>query len=484
MSEYGVTSTGFVPKRLDTIIDEIHGDLSEKWGVNTRQNPQSFLNVLITNFADSLAELWDTAQDVYNAMYPFSAEGLSLDNAVQFGGIARREAQPTIYPVHCECVDGTVIPEGTLINSITKPAVDFQSRTSTTVSRAAFNSAKVVIAAIQPNAAYTVIVDGLTYSVISTSNPTAGAILGALADEIKGDRLTAECADGVLTLADISCEERHSMTLSPNLTTQSVTGIVNFETLTVGDTDLPDSTITEIKTAVPGLLAVNNLIPRIAGSLQESDAELRASYAAKIFQRSSRMTDSIRAAILQNVQGVDFCEVQDNPTNDWDEYGRPPHSVEAVVSGGDNNEIATQILNTKAGGISSYGNTEVDLKLNSGESLTIRFTRPVLLYVWFRVSVESLGNLPTDYADTIKAIITSGLSSLGNVDEIAPQQFIGKMFRQIPNLAHVDILSYYTADPTETPSPEKYKQDTIPVTVRQRAVTDASRIEVVLDGRY
>ena len=42
MSEYGVTPTGFVPKRLDTIIDEIHGDLSEKWGVNTRQNPQSF----------------------------------------------------------------------------------------------------------------------------------------------------------------------------------------------------------------------------------------------------------------------------------------------------------------------------------------------------------------------------------------------------------------------------------------------------------
>lgn len=482
MSEYGVMPTGFVPKRLDTIIDEIHGDLSEKWGVNTRQNPQSFLNVLITNFADSIAELWDTAQDVYNAMYPFSAEGLSLDNAVQFGGIARREAQPTIYPVHCECVDGTVIPEGTLINSITNPAVDFQSRASTTVSRAAFNSAKVVIAAIQPNAAYTVIIDGLTYSVMSMSSPTAGAILGALADEIKGDRLTAECADGVLTLADVSGEERHSMTLSPNLTTQSVTGIVNFETLTVGDTDLPDNTITEIKTAVPGLLTVNNRIPRIAGSLQESDAELRASYAAKIFQRSSRMTDSIRAAILQNVQGVEFCEVQDNPTNDWDEYGRPPHSVEAVVSGGDNNEIATQILNTKAGGISSYGNTEVDLKLNSGESLTIRFTRPVLLYVWFRISVTSLGNLPADYADTIKAIISSGLSSLGNVDEIAPQQFIGEMFRQIPNLAHVDILTYHTTNPTETPTAAQYKQDPIPVTVRQRAVTDASRIEVVLDG--
>lgn len=320
----------------------------------------------------------------------------------------------------------------------------------------------------------------MSYSIISTSTPTAETILKALADEISGDRFTAEYTDGVLVLADTSIEERHSMTLSPNLTTQSVTGIVNFETLTVGDVDLPNSTITEIKTAVPGLLDVNNLIPRIAGNLQESDAELRASYAAKIFQRSSRMNDSIRAAILQNVQGVEFCEVQDNPTNEWDEYGRPPHSVEAVVSGGDNNEIATQILNTKAGGISSYGNTEVDLKLNSGETLTIRFTRPVLLYVWFRVSVTSLGNLPTDYADTIKAIISTGLSNLGSVNEIAPQQFIGEMFRQIPNLGHIEIPTFYTTDPTQTPT--GYKQDPIPVTVRQRAVTDASRIEVVLDG--
>lgn len=480
MSEYGVTPTGFVPKRLDAIVDEIHGDLSEKWGVNTRQNPQSFLNVLITNFADSIAELWDAGQDVYNAMYPFSAEGLSLDNAVQFGGIARNEARPTIYPVHCECIDGTTIPEGTLINSITNPSVDFQTTTALVVSRAGFNSARLITSAIQANTAYTVIIDGLSYSVMSSAAPTVATILTALAAEINSEQLTAEYTDGVLYIADAMIEERHSMTLSPNLTTQSVTGIVNFATLTVGDVDLPNSTITEIKTAVPGFLSVNNLIPRITGNLQENDIELRASYAAKIFQRSSRMNDSIRAAILQNVQGIEFCEVQDNPTNNWDEYGRPPHSVEAVVSGGDNTEIAVQILNTKAGGISSFGNTEVDLKLNSGENLTIRFTRPTLLYVWFRVSVTPLGNLPADYADTLKAIISSGIADLGNVDEIAPQQFIGEMFRQIPNLAHVEIPTFYTTDPTETPS--SYTQDPIPVTIRQRAITDASRIEVVLGG--
>lgn len=480
MPEYGVTPTGFVPKRLDVIIDEIHNDLSEQWGVNTRQNPQSFLNVLITNFADSVAELWDAGQDIYNAMYPFSAEGLSLDNAVQFGGISRNEARPTFYPVHCTCVDGTTLPEGTLINSITKPAVDFQTTVATTVSRTDFNSASIITSAIQANIAYTIIIDGLAYSVISSAAPTAAETLTALAAEINGEQFTASYTGGVLALAAVSIEERHSMTLSPNLTTQSITGIVNFATLTVGDVDLPNNTITEIKTAVPGFLSVNNLIPRITGNLQENDIELRASYAAKIFQRSSRMNDSIRAAILQNVQGIEFCEVQDNPTNEWDEYGRPPHSVEAVVSGGDNTEIAMQILNTKAGGISSFGNTEVDLKLNSGENLTIRFTRPTLLYVWFRVTVTSLGNLPTDYADTIKTIISSGIAGLGNVDEIAPQQFIGDMFRQIPNLAHVEIPTFYSTDPTE--NPEAYTEDAIPVTVRQRATTDAARIEVVLGG--
>jgi uncharacterized phage protein gp47/JayE len=489
MSDYGVTPTGFVPKRLDVIMEEIHSDLSAKWGFNTRQNPQSFLNVMITNFADRVAELWESGQDIYNAMYPFSAEDLSLDNAVQFGGISRNEARPTVYPIHCECIDGTPIPERTMIKSITNPEIDFQAVTSTTVSRANFNSVKIITSALQANTAYTAVIDGLSHSVTSSATPDADAILTALAAVINGEQFTAQydATAGVLTVAAASLEERHNMTLSPNLTTQSVTGIVNFSSYDsvnaaplYGDVDLPIGTITTIKTAITGLLSVNNLVSRIAGNLRENDAELRASYAAKIFQRSSRMNDSIRAAILQNVQGILFCEVQDNPTNEVDEYGRPPHSVEAVVEGGEDTAIATQILDTKAGGISSYGNTEVDLILNSGETLTIRFTRPTYVYVWFRVTVTPMGNLPADYVDTIKTIISSGMAALGGVDEIAPQQFIGAMFNQIPNLAHVEIPTFYTDDPTA--SPTGYTESPIPITVRQRAVTDAARIEVVLDG--
>ena len=48
MSEYGVTSTGFVKKRLDSIIKEIQADLTDALGFDVSLNPQSALNVIIT----------------------------------------------------------------------------------------------------------------------------------------------------------------------------------------------------------------------------------------------------------------------------------------------------------------------------------------------------------------------------------------------------------------------------------------------------
>ena len=45
MAEYGITDKGFEIKRLDEILEELHSELSGKFGFNTRLDPQSFLNV-------------------------------------------------------------------------------------------------------------------------------------------------------------------------------------------------------------------------------------------------------------------------------------------------------------------------------------------------------------------------------------------------------------------------------------------------------
>lgn len=70
MADYGLTPQGPNIKRLDVILEEMHSGLSEKWGVNTRQNPESLLNHLLTNVADAIADLWEFGEAVYFSQYP------------------------------------------------------------------------------------------------------------------------------------------------------------------------------------------------------------------------------------------------------------------------------------------------------------------------------------------------------------------------------------------------------------------------------
>ena len=86
MQDYGVTDKGFVLKRMDTILEQIHADLSEGFGFDTRLTGASFLNTLIMTFAGQVADLWEIAQDTYYSKSPSTAEGVNLDNAVQYGG--------------------------------------------------------------------------------------------------------------------------------------------------------------------------------------------------------------------------------------------------------------------------------------------------------------------------------------------------------------------------------------------------------------
>jgi uncharacterized phage protein gp47/JayE len=294
MPDYGLTPQGPVIKRLDAIMDELHTDLSEGWGVNTRLNPKSFLGVQLTAFSDGLAELWEFGERIYHAMYPFSAEDASLDNAVQFGGVSREDARPTYYPIHAECVDGTALPKGAMIKTVTNPAIQFLAAADATVSRSAFNSVKVRVAAVQGGAVYTVALNGTLYSYTSGETDAEPDILAGLASAITDSNfaVTADAENAVIVIQTYDDEKgaadyqkTSQLVLSGNLTTASVTGIVNFASETTGDVSLPDGTITQIVTAVPGLLSVVNLVPRVAGRLRQDDAGLRKSYADKIFAR-------------------------------------------------------------------------------------------------------------------------------------------------------------------------------------------------------
>lgn len=486
MSEYGVTPAGFVKKRLDVIANEIHRDLAAGFGRDTTLNPQSFLNVLVVGISDKLAELWEVAEDTYHSMYPMSAEDVSLDNAVQYAGIKRMPDQHTVYPLLCTGIDGTVIPGGTIVASTTNPSVRFAAARDGTITRTSFNRARIQTLSAQPGAAFTVGINGDLFSYTAGEGAYPDTILAGLRDVLTGSaEYIAEVIDGALEVRDTNPQRNSALLLSENLTTESVSTVISFNSEAFGKIVLPEGTITAIITNVDGFQACTNLVTPIDGRLRETNVELRQSYVKRIAVHSSYMLESITSAILDNVQGVQSITAYENDSNMVDSEGRLPHSVEIIVDGGSDMEIARQILRQKAGGIQTNGVIEVPVPDLFGRVIPIRFNRPAYVYVWLRVSliVEDSGAVPPNFAELAKAAILDHMGDLSVGVSVYTQKFIGGIYRQVTGVSFVEIAAFSTTDAGTVPEPDDYAEDNILVSSRQKALIEEKRIEVVLrDG--
>lgn len=479
MPEYGLTPQGVEIKRLDTIADEIHTALSDAWGVNTRQDPQSFINVLVTNYADQIADLWEFGQQLYYAMYPSTAEGVDLDNAAQYGGTTREQPAKSYYRILCTGADGTVLPAGTMIASDTNPRTNLTIEEPAEITRQSFNKAAIIATTTELSSALSVAIDSELYTCEPDPKAELKDNMKKLADQIIKDDIKVSLSGTTLILEGTSVIENHVLVLSENLTTETVGSVITFGTEEYGDIFIPPGVITQIVRAVSGLKSVVNVGSYIAGRLVETDEELRQSYADKIFNRSTNMIESIRSAILKLVQGVTSCSVYENYGNVVDEKGRYPHSVEVVADGGDEAEIAQVIWDTKAAGINTYGDTVVEIVGLYGEQIPVRFNRPKPVYIWFHCGItrSKTTNLPTNYVELIKEQITASVKLLGAGDDVIPQKFLP----EVPGVDYLDIKLYATSSEGEG-KPAEYPDRAHTIDEREIARTTESRIEVELDG--
>ena len=212
------------------------------------------------------------------------------------------------------------------------------------------------------------------------------------------------------------------------------------------------------------------------------------------------MLESIRSAILLNVQGVRSVAPYENATHQWYVDGtyldvkdvtetpagdivRPPHSVEIVVDGGDSKEIAQQILANKAGGINTVGETVVVLPGEYDEEITIRFNRPTTIYTWFRlgITLNRSEALPPNYVDLLREVVLENMDALDAGKDVVPQQFMSQLYKACSGISYIDIQLYASADASDE-NPSKYPDRSKNITARQRAYTKEEMIEVEIDG--
>lgn len=183
--------------------------------------------------------------------------------------------------------------------------------------------------------------------------------------------------------------------------------------------------------AVAGVKTITNESSITGGRWLETEDEYRARYYKSTDHAGGSNVDAIRAALLNDVDGVRSAEVYENDTDEHDSYyDLPPHSLGAVVYGGLDEEIAKVIYNKKSGGIQTIGSQEVGVLSASGQTVPIRFSRPELKTIWVKVS-----KLITDTGFTSNdSIVDALVNYIGNAQYSGLGVGSNVIYMQIPGV--------------------------------------------------
>lgn len=117
MSEFGVSPEGFKRKRLDQLLEELNAEVKSIFGDNFNVSPESPDGQVNGVISESNANLWEIAEDAYNAFNPSAATGASLSNLVQLNGITRLPATSSRTQLTLTGAPSTLIPAGSLVST-------------------------------------------------------------------------------------------------------------------------------------------------------------------------------------------------------------------------------------------------------------------------------------------------------------------------------------------------------------------------------
>lgn len=234
-------------------------------------------------------------------------------------------------------------------------------------------------------------------------------------------------------------------------TIASGTATVSCTALEAGATIATAGTITELETQIAGVDSVTNAADAVVGREYESDGDLRIRRLRSVAVSSIGLVDSVRAA-LADLDDVESVSVLENKTNTTDADGLPPHSIAAIVVGGDDTEIAESILAKKSIGCDTYGSTTETVYDSEGTAVDISFSRPSPINIYIEMDIRKLQGFESTGEDDIKAAIidyfetnTDTRLTIGG-DVIYSQLYIPIM--GVPGVSVTDLTVGTTASPT------------------------------------
>lgn len=176
------------------------------------------------------------------------------------------------------------------------------------------------------------------------------------------------------------------------------------------------NTITQIATPTRGWQTVTNPQAATAGAPVESDAALRRRQAISTALPSRTTLASILGGLL-TLDNVERAVVLENDTALTSAEGIPPHSIAAVVEGGDATKIAELLFLRKTLGTGTFGSTSVTVQDANGVPRTVKFSRPTIVPITVEITLTALSGYTTAVGDRIKQVVANRINDYGIGDD-------------------------------------------------------------------
>jgi uncharacterized phage protein gp47/JayE len=381
MSSFGVLSTGFVKKDVDTIVDELEAEFKTLFGDGLNVLPTSSFGQLISAIADRESDMWDLAEAVYNSQYPDTANDQSLDNVMAYTGVSRLLADETEGAVICTGLAATVLTVGRVVSSGADIRLASTAQATLSLATAWAVTTAYVLGDIRSN-------NNNIYVCVQAGTSAGAGGPTTTGDDIVDNTCKWDFVGDGLSYASVNFKAEDTGALAV------LAGAIHT-----------DAGTGAIETAVSGWEDARNIADLTTGRAEETDSAARIRRASLLQATGLATVDAIADAIANNVDNVTSVTGFENTGDVVDGDGLPAHSVEMVVLGGADQDIWDEIWASKAGGIETHGTETGTSKDRNGDNQTVNFNRPTEKRIHVIVEGTKDDDYPSDGDAQIKAAI-------------------------------------------------------------------------------
>ena len=261
---------------------------------------------------------------------------------------------------------------------------------------------------------------------------------------------------------------------------------VNFSAVSPGPIGCPVGSLNTIVSGAIGLETITNPSDAVLGSTTESDDNAKIRRKVSLALQGTSLTEAILSAVNKTI-GVNSSILRENRTDVTqviDGVTMIGHSIYMCVDGGFDSDVALSMTETKGGGCSYNNGPGIPESVPitneySGQVIDVLFDRPIFVQILVRATVGINQAIEDPVTAVRKAIVdysnnmVPGTTGLVVGASVSCFELAGAVNREAPELfvqnMEISLIS-----------PISYSNNTIPISVWQKAVIQQSSITVII----